>query len=118
MSVESSPVEKDLGLMVDGKLNMSQHCVLTAHKTNSVLGYIKRSMASRAREVILPLCSAVVRPNLEYCTQFWCSQNKKKWKYWIKSRGGHKIDKGIGAPSVKRQAERVGAVQPEEEKIT
>jgi len=65
--IESSPVRKDLAVLVDKKLGMSHQCTLTAQKTNHVLGCIKRSMASRAREVFLPLCSALVRPHLESC---------------------------------------------------
>jgi len=75
--LESSPEEKDLGVLVDEKLNMTSQCALIAQKANRIPGCIKSSTASRSREVILPLCSTLVRPHLESCVQLWSPQNRK-----------------------------------------
>jgi len=71
---ESSPAKKDLGVLVDEKLDISRQCVLIAQKANHIQGCVKSSMASRLREGILPLVSALVKPHLESCVQLWSAQ--------------------------------------------
>lgn len=55
----SSPAKKDVVVLVDEKLDVMCHCVLTSQKASCILACIKSSMASKVREVILPLCSAL-----------------------------------------------------------
>ena len=79
-SIYLDPDEKDLEVLVVKTLNTSQQCVPGAWKTNDILGCIRRGVASRAREVIIFLYSALVMPHLEYCIQVWGPKHRKDAK--------------------------------------
>jgi len=75
--IENKPEDKDLWVLVDEKLNKTQQCALAAQKASHIPGFVKRSTASRSREVILPLYSALVRHHLDSCVHLWSLQHRK-----------------------------------------
>jgi len=80
--IESSPAEQNLGVLVGEKLDITRQCALAVQKANHIVGCIKRIVASRLKEVILPLCSVLVKPHLESCIQLWRPQHRKVMKDW------------------------------------
>lgn len=102
---------------MDGKRDTSPLCALAAQKASCILGCIKRSVASRSREIILPLYSALVRLHL-FCVQdVKSSVQKRHGPVGLYPEEGHRNDPKDGTPVLRGQAVRVGAVQPGEEKL-
>jgi len=69
-----------------------------AKKANGTPGCIRRSAATKWRDVILPFRSTLVRPHLECCVLFWTPQQKERHGHTGQSpMKGHKDDEGTGA---------------------
>lgn len=63
----SSLAEKALVVLVHTKLPINRQCMLVAKQGSSILECLRKSIARRIRDMILPLCATPVNPQLECC---------------------------------------------------
>ena len=52
-------------------------CGIADSKGNQILGLSRRNITYKEKELIIPLCKAIVRPRLEYYIQAWRQYHKK-----------------------------------------
>jgi len=77
VNLETTELEKDLGVYVDTKLTFSMHCKKKVNMANKLLGLIRRSYVYLDNATVKTLYTSLVRPHLEYGNIAWCPVFRK-----------------------------------------
>ena len=104
--------------MADEKLSVSKQCALAAWKAMGILGCIRRGVASRAGEVIVPLCSALMKPQIEHCVQVWGAQRRNDVELSERvQRRAMRMIQGLEHVTYKDRLKELGLFSPEKRRL-
>ena len=69
--------EKDLGVTFSSDMKVSEQYGIAALKGNQIVGLIRKTIMYKEKQLIVPLCKAIVRKHLEKYIQAWMPYRKK-----------------------------------------
>ena len=68
--LNSTIKEKDIGVTICADMKVPEQCGIAASKGNQILALIRRNTVYKEKELIIHLYKTIVRPHLEYCTDY------------------------------------------------
>jgi hypothetical protein len=77
-TLTESSVERDLGIMINHKLNWKDQVDHAVQKAQNALGLLKRTFKHWDAEMFVKLFTVYVRPHLEYCNVVWSPYRKRE----------------------------------------
>lgn len=95
-------------------MNMSQQCTLAV--MNCLLGFIRKSVASRLRKVIIPLCGALLKPHWSTMSSFGSPGTRAVLANWGKSSRGPPSWPGLEHTMCKERLRELGLLSLEKVK--